>query len=111
MFKKSAIALAALATLAAATTASAEGYFFAESQRQPAGLEVSLGDFNSPAAGEVAIYDYSGGTMGELLGTAKVTEGANSDVIVHFDHNVSVPVMAVLKTGDKVIGMEEIYLF
>lgn len=108
MFKKSILALAAALTLGSAISASAFTAFFAEQQTQQASDFVTLGDFNAPGAGTVEIFDYRLGTMGDLLGTANVTEGANSDVRIELSTKPEGNVVAVLKVGDETIGMEMI---
>lgn len=52
-------------------------------------------------AGTVAIYEYSGGTLGEMIGTAPVNAGANADVEIALDRSPSGPrVVALLFEGD-----------
>lgn len=52
------------------------------------------------AAGMLAIYDYSGGKFGEVLGTAPLTAGVNSTVKITLDNNASEELAAVIYEGD-----------
>lgn len=84
----------------AATALTAETYF---------GLQNVVMDDNSITIdlivaemdGNVAIYDFSGGGIGELLGSSSINMGANDDVVVNLGENIEGPrVLAVVYEGD-----------
>ena len=52
------------------------------------------------SAGVLAIYDYSTGEFGELLGTADLNAGANADVNVTLDPNNANQLAAVIYEGE-----------
>lgn len=51
-------------------------------------------------AGVLAVYDYSKGEFGELLGTADLNAGANTDVNVPLELNNAQTVAAVIYSGE-----------
>jgi hypothetical protein len=91
---------AALAALLA-TSAFAETLFVLQEdpQTMPAGA-IDIKGITADVAGTVAIYAYSGGTYGELLGSVPVNAGANEDVVVDLNIEATGNVMAVLFAGD-----------
>lgn len=108
MFKKTLAAFAVATTVMGAGAAMAQGDFFGANPTQSASDVVVINDFNSPAAGVVEIYDFRLGVIGDMLGKADVTAGANSTVRVNMVHNPLGNVMAILKNGDSVVGAEMI---
>ncbi len=108
MFRKTLVAVALAASLGTAMAASAAGNFFAQDQTQQASETVRLGDFNSPGAGLVDIYDFRLGTVGDLLGSTTVRGGANADVKVELGTKPTGNVVAILKVNDQMVGMEMI---
>lgn len=50
--------------------------------------------------GVLAIYDYSAGEFGDLLGTVEINAGANVDVIVPLDVNAANQLAAVVYEGE-----------
>jgi hypothetical protein len=106
MFKKI-LASAALATLLASSAGAQTMHsFFANTATFKPTSELELESFNSPGAGTVEIFDYSGGVQGAVLGSADVTEGANSGVKISLAHMANSDVLAVLKVEGQVIGMD-----
>lgn len=61
---------------------------------------ITLDLVRTPTEGVVAIYDYSTGEFGELLGTSPLNAGANADVLVQLDVNTASTLAAVIYEGD-----------
>lgn len=95
MFMKAA---AITATLGLATAASAAGMF---------GYQTTVSDDNSitidlvnaAADGELVVYDYTGGEFGDVLGTAPLTSGANTEIVVTLSNNIAQDLAAVIYEG------------
>lgn len=87
------------AALSLGTIAAAEANF---------GYQVTVEDDNSimlelvrtPTAGIVAVYDYSTGEFGDLLGSTSLNAGANTDVVVQLDVNSAQQLAAVIYEGE-----------
>ncbi len=100
MFNTTKIALTAIAlSVAAAGSVSADSYITLQ-QEMMTNDQVTISTVTADVDGYVAVYDYRLGEFGDLLGSAKINAGANSDVIVSFDTPVNGDVMAVIFAGD-----------
>jgi hypothetical protein len=109
MFRKTVLAAALVASsVVGVTSASAFNAFFAPEQTQVARDYVDLGNFNAPGAGVVEIHDFRLGTIGDLLGSHDVTDGANADLRVELSAKPLGNVVALLKVGGETVGMEMI---
>ena len=96
-FMKSTALVASLAL--GATAAAANGTFgFQTTVEDDSSITIDL--VRAPDAGVLAIYDYTGGEFGDLLGTADLEAGANDDVIVPLDVNQAQTLAAVIFAGD-----------
>ncbi len=52
------------------------------------------------------VYEFSGGAMGELLGSADLHTGANPDVRVNLGTPPQQDVLAVILEGDDVVAVK-----
>lgn len=90
---------AIVAALGMGTAAAAAGNFgFQTIVNDDSAITIDL--VRTESAGILAIYDYSGGEFGDLLGTTELNAGANSDVNVTLDNNVAVELAAVIYEGE-----------
>ncbi len=95
IFKTSAI----VAALTLGTAASAQGTFgFQTLVEDDSSITINL--VRTSEAGMLAVYDYSTGEFGELLGTAPLNAGANTDVNVVLEPNQASMIAAVIYEGD-----------
>ena len=99
-------ALAAAATFALASTASANG--FSLNNSEISGSTVELGQVAASGNGTVALYDFHRGEKGVLLGTQNVSAGANRDVRVPLRKRPINDVLAVLTVNGQVIDTLEL---
>lgn len=107
MSKKLAAAIAAVATLGLATTASANVSYFDFDERIEEGSVADIGLVRSATDGVVEIYDFSAGVLGDLLGTQDVFAGANGNVRINLNGHASDDVYAILRSGDRVLAEQE----
>lgn len=98
-------ALAAAASVALASTASADAFTF---NKTIEGSTAELGQVVSTGAGVVSLYDFHGGVQGALLGTEEVSAGANYDVRVNLGQPAVRDVVAVLTVDGQVIDTQEL---
>lgn len=90
---------ALVAALGFGTAVAADGNFgFQTTVEDDSSIMIDL--VRSQEAGVLAIYDYSTGEFGELLGTADLDAGANVDVLVTLDVNNASTLAAVIYEGD-----------
>ena len=99
------IAFAAAATVAFASTASADAFTFNKSIE---GSTAELGQVTSAGAGVVSLYDFHGGVQGALLGTEEVSAGANYDVRVNLGQPAVRDVLAVLTVDGQIVDTQEL---
>lgn len=99
MMNKTLIAAAAATAIGFAGMASAETYITLQPEMMQSD-QVTLTTVVADADGYVAIYDYRLGEPGDLLGTAPIVAGANSNVIVTFETPVNFDVLAVVYNGE-----------
>ena len=99
------IALIAATVALTAGTASANQFAFGEDL--DAGSTLELGTVTANGAGFVEIYDYFGGTRGDLLGVEEIRAGANTNVKVNVGIRGNNDVLAVLNVnGQEVLAKE-----
>jgi hypothetical protein len=100
----------ALATLIAATgtTAFAASSNISADETQDFFNSVDLDFVRSAGNGTVAIYDYSNGEQGKLLGEHKIHAGANQDVNVRLSPGALDDVVAVLTVDGQSVAFQEI---
>lgn len=96
------IAFAAATVAALGTVASAESYFEL-GENLNANSVLDLGLVRAQNDGVVEIYTNNGGELGNLIGTANVHAGANSDVRVNVGTAPNQDVIALLKVGGEVV--------
>jgi hypothetical protein len=90
---------ALIAALSLGTAATASNTFgFQATVEDDSSIMIDL--VNTSAAGTLAVYDYSTGEFGMLLGTVPLSAGANTDVTVPLDANSANEVAAVIYEGD-----------
>jgi len=101
------LALAAAASVALASTASAN---FSFNEMDISGSTAELGQVSAANAGTVEVFDYHGGAKGALLGATDVKAGANSDVRVKLGVRPINDVIAVLTVDGQIVDTREIEL-
>ncbi len=99
-------AIAAAASLALASAASADNAF-SFNEGAVSGSTVELGQVRAAGNGVVSLYDFHGGVQGALLGTEEVAAGANYDVRVNLGQRPINDVVAVLTVGGQVVDTQE----
>ncbi len=102
------IVAATAITLGLAMSANANSYIGLTMQMDN-DQQITLSNVTADAAGFVAIYEFRLGEIGELLGSAPINEGANSEVIINLDKRPQGDVMAVLYAGDITDPMSSVY--
>ncbi len=90
---------ALVAALGMGTAATANGTFGFQTTVED-DLTIQLDLVRTDEAGILAIYDYTTGDFGELLGTVDLNAGANTDVIVPLDPNSAQQLAAVIYEGE-----------
>lgn len=100
------IILAAAATVALASTASANAFSFNEMELR--GSTAELGQVTAQGNGVVSLYDFHRGVQGELLGTEEISAGANYDVRVPLGSRPTNDVVAVLTVDGQIVDTLEI---
>ena len=103
-FKFTAIAAAAIATLA--TTASADS-FFSYQRNLDSQSTLELGTVVAQGNGVIELYDFRGGSTGALLGTESVNAGANTNVRINVGDSPEGDVLAVLTVGGEAVAQRE----
>ena len=110
MLKATLKTLAVASVLATtAVAASAEDYIFIKAtQNVVANVTVDLVRASGP--GTLNVYDFHKGEQGDLLGSARVVEGANSNIKVNFTKSAIDDVIAILVLDDTSapVAMKEI---
>jgi hypothetical protein len=89
----------AAAIALAGTAATAESYF-GQQYAVDGDSAITLELVTAENAGMVAIYDYTGGEFGDLLGMVEVNAGANDEVVIPLDNNIAKELAAVLYAGE-----------
>lgn len=98
--------IAAAATVAMASTASANGFSFNEMELS--GSTADLGQISTDGNASVALYDFHGGEQGALLGMQELSAGANYDVRVTLGQRPINDVVAVLTVDGQIVDTQEI---
>jgi hypothetical protein len=110
MFKASVKTLAIAAAIAATSTAAfasgSDHIFLGEGQKVTTQVELDL--VRASSAGTVDIYSFHKGVQGELLGSAAVRAGANTDLNISLDKAATTDVIAVLNIAGSAVTFEEI---
>jgi len=104
------IAIALAALVGSATLAAADVNYFAIERVQDASSRLDLGTIRAAADGVVEVYDFRGGSLGELLGTVPVFAGANGDVYVNFGTAPMGNVMALLTIDGETVASQRFEL-
>ena len=99
-------ALAAVASLALTSTASAFGFSYNDSEIS--GSTVELGQVTANGNAVVSLYEFHRGEQGKLLGTENISAGANYDVRVPLNKRPRNDVIAVLTVNGQVVDTQEI---
>ncbi len=94
------IIIASVLAIATSGAAQAQDMFAFMAQSQQANDIIVINPLNASEAGFVAIYDHHAGQVGELLGVAKISEGANAQTRVQLGTTVRNDVIAYLFAGD-----------
>ena len=90
---------ALVAALGMGSAAAADGWFGTQSIVDD-NSSITLDLVRTDMAGFVAIYDYSTGEFGEMLGMAELNAGANDDVNVQLELNNAQTLAAVIFQGE-----------
>ncbi|RPE71649.1 hypothetical protein EDD53_0774 [Pacificibacter maritimus] len=108
MFNSTVKTLVAAAVLVGAgSTAFASDHIFADAN-QDLKSYVSLDLVRATSAGTVDVYELNADGRGELLGSAAVHAGANTDVKVQLKNNISQDVVAVLTANGADVAIDQI---
>ncbi len=100
-------ALAALAAVGTATIATADSSYFGLETVQEESSRLDIGTVRASSDAVIEVYDFHGGTVGNLLGTEAVNAGANANVFVNLGQTARNDVIAILKSGDQVLATQE----
>ena len=100
------ITLAASATLALTSVASADSFFQHGSQLERR-TTLDLGLVSSEGAGIISIYDYHRGEQGKLLGTQTVNAGPNYNTRVGVGTRPLNDVIAVLTVNGQIVASRD----
>ena len=92
----------AAAAAAVTATAGAADTYFEQGRTLQASDVLELGLITADNAAVLEIYDFSTGTQGALLGTERLSAGANTNVRVNTGLPASQDVLAVVKIGGQV---------
>lgn len=98
--------IATAATVALASTASANAFSF--NDMELSGSTAELGQVTTDGAGVVSLYDFHRGEQGALLGSEEVSAGANFDVRVPLGKRPINDVVAVLTVDGQIVDSYEI---
>jgi len=101
------IALAAAASVALASTASAN---FSVNEMGIAGSTADLGQLSVDGPATVEVFDYHLGQKGALLGATELNVGANYDVRVGLGKRPIHDVIAVLTVNGQIVDTQDIDL-
>lgn len=97
------IVFAAAAVAVTATAGAADSYF--EQGRTLEGSDVlELGLITAEGAGVLEIYDFHGGQQGKLVGSERLSAGANTDVRVNTGLPQNKDVIALIKIDGEVVA-------
>jgi hypothetical protein len=110
MFNSALKTLAAASIIAATSTAafaSGSDHIFLGSG-QDVTTQVELDLVRASSAGTVDIYSFHKGVQGELLGSAAVRAGANTNLNIDLDKSATTDVIAVLNIAGSAVAFEEI---
>ena len=94
----------AAAAAAVTATAGAADTYFEQGRTLDASDVLELGLITADGAGVLEIYDYRTGTQGALLGTERLTAGANTNVRVNTGLPANQDVIAVIKIDGQVVA-------
>ena len=94
----------AAALIAVAGTAASADYFFLQDKINDQNV-VTIDGVTSSMAGNLVAFDYTGGEIGDMLGSAPIAMGANSDVQLNLGaptaSGVAQSVIVFLMHGDE----------
>lgn len=87
-------------SIAASSPASAQDMFAFMAPGQDASSTIVINPLNASADGYVAVFDHHANSVGELLGVARVRQGANSEIRVQLGNTVRRNTIAFLFVGN-----------
>lgn len=99
-----ALPFATVAVVMSVSLASADESYFVCTEMIESGTIVDLGLVRAEADGVVEVYDYRLGERGDLLGQVDVNQGANEDVRVRTQTQVTGNVLAELKVNGETVA-------
>ena len=94
------LVLASVLAIATAGAAQAQDMFAFMTQSQEANDVIVINPLNASEDGFVAIYDHTNGSVGELLGVARIRQGGNAQTRVQLGTIVRQDVIAYLFAGN-----------
>ena len=94
--------IALAAAVAVTATAGAADTYFEQGRSLDSGDVLELGLITADAAGVLEIYDFHTGEQGRLIGTERLSAGANPDVRVNTGLPVNRDVIAVVNIDGQV---------
>jgi hypothetical protein len=97
----------AAAAAAVTATAGAADTYFENGKNLEGGDVLELGLITADSAGVLEIYDYHTGQQGKLVGTERLSAGANTDVRVDTGLPQTRDVIAVVKIDGQVVASKQ----
>ncbi len=94
----------AAAAVAVTATAGAADSYFEQGRTLDAGDVLELGLITADGAGVVEIYDYHTGAQGALVGSERLSAGANTNVRVNTGLPQTRDVIALIKIDGEVVA-------
>lgn len=99
--------LFAAAAIAVTATAGAADSYFEQGRTLDGGDVLSLGLITAEAPGVVEIYDFHSGTQGKLVGSERLSAGANTDVRVDTGLPQNRDIIALIKVDGQVVAQKQ----
>tara|TARA_R110002051_G_scaffold136488_1_gene209116 strand:+ start:11457 stop:11798 length:342 start_codon:yes stop_codon:yes gene_type:complete len=101
---------ATLATTAAFASTASAGSFFEAGNTINNGPVLEVGYVQSDSDGVIAVYNYSAGVQGTLVGKTSVNAGANPSVEIDADRLVVGDVIAVLEVDGQAVATKKLII-
>ena len=101
---------ATLATTATFASAASAGSFFEAGNSIDNGPVLEIGYVKSDSDGVLAVYNYSAGVQGTLVGKTAVKAGANTSVEINADRLVVGDVIAVLEVNGQAVATKNLII-
>jgi hypothetical protein len=104
------VSLALVAALGSVSAAAASESYFTFGNTISAKSTVDFDLVRAEGAGTVAIYDYTGGVKGVLLGMADVNSGANTDLKIAVPPNAAQQLLAEIIVDGQTVASKQYFV-